>query len=166
MTPPPRTLPLVAGRSPNESEFREHPVWVQYVEPGDFEFIARWGVDLDQAKRDIFALLDVNEQNIFFPVLELDPPMGGPLYVYAQFTTAAGQSLTGHLVGSHAFAIFCNEQEYIFNLNLPHWASATAAELSLAIGAPGDTPLFPLKYTTGLRMDGKEIAGTIERFWR
>lgn len=147
----------------SQQDFQRHPVWAEIEEPGDFEFIEAWGEMGAQIVREIQAS---GYSECYFPVLQLDDNWDGfrIVNIRATITAADGTEFPGYVTGTnpHALCLFpeSGESGYVgFNIHSRDWAEETLLELREVTQKPL-SPLFPLRYETGLRdTRGERIQG-------
>ncbi|SDZ42064.1 hypothetical protein SAMN05518854_1064 [Variovorax sp. YR266] len=139
--------------------FEEASVWVEWEEPEQDIEIASWGVDVAAAWKRRRAEPDPNGE-YFYPYLGNTPvSLVRGTHVGAEARFSSGQTLPGYLTGGFAFAVFCGDEEIMFNVNMKREGQEAAARVARHLGVPEAT-LFPITF---LAADGR--SAKYEKYW-
>jgi len=96
------------------------------------------------------------------PVLDLSELEQLSHVVFAtDFSLASGGSAFGFLAGTHAIAVFVDNEYEVLNRNLPD----LAAQASLRLGTSLGSPVFPLAFTVRAAGSPMGRTGTIKAWW-
>jgi hypothetical protein len=121
----------------SSSDFKEFPVWT-------------WNEEMT-------ALIPIHESN-------LTEDECCDLFIRAKLKSE-GHEFDGYLIGDEtffAFAIFAEEREFVFNLNLPDRIRLGIKELSQATGIQFSS-FFPVDYISDVQFkSGRHIVGRFE----
>jgi hypothetical protein len=128
-----------------------HPVWTPF-RPADRPWILAWGVPPERLDQQI-ALYQYCGPEPLFPVLDCGRlPARPDLIVAARFTLGeTGLELPGYVLAPHAWGVFTERAEHVFNRGLPvasrRSAERLVADLALAVAPEA---LFPMRYRAAL----------------
>jgi len=126
-----------------------HPVWTPF-RPSDRPYILAWGVPPERLDQQI-ALYQFCGPDPLFPVLDgARLPARPDLIVAARLTLGAtGVELLGYVLAPHAWGVFTERAEHVFNRGLPAASRRSAERLATALGlAVAPEALFPMRYRT------------------
>jgi hypothetical protein len=128
-----------------------HPVWTPF-RPADRPWILAWGVPPERLDQQI-ALYQYCGPDPLFPVLDRGRlPARPDLIVAARFTLGAtGAGCPGYVLAPHAWGVFTERSEHVFNRGLPAASRRSAERLLAALGlAVAPEHAFPMRYRTTL----------------
>lgn len=142
-----------------------HPVWTPF-RPADRPYILAWGVAPERLDEQI-ALYAFCGPDPLFPVLDRTGlPARPDLIVAAHFELGtSGLELPGYVLAPHAWGVFTDRCEFVFNRGLPGASRRSAERLAAAL-AVSVQAVFPMRYRSGLPSpDGARSEGEFAAPW-
>jgi hypothetical protein len=125
-----------------------HPVWTPF-RPADRPWILAWGVAPERLDEQL-ALYAFCGPEPLFPVLDRERlPARSDLIVAAEVTLSCGVGLPGYVLAPHAWGVFTDRAEFVFNRGLPGASRRSAERLAAALGVLVAS-VFPMRYRMAL----------------
>lgn len=89
----------------------------------------------------------------------------GPLFIKAAIRTASGREFDGYVIGLesyYCFAIFVNDEEFMFNMNLSEFLDDEIKRLFVSMNEE-NMGFFPVNYRTKFKFsDSEKVTGSFD----